>query len=335
MTFKVLTVFDPARVPASLSQRMAELGVEFAVVECKTESERIAACRDVDFVITGLRAFPFTRKVIEQLRRVRFIETIGIGYEGVDLDAATEHGIGILHNRGLCDDELSDHAMALILACTRWIVGLHSHVIAGHPVPAASPVAFQRMSILRGKSLGLIGFGRSGRAMVSKAQGFGMEVLAYDPFIDLAVARDMRVPSVSLDDLLTRSDFISIHANLTEQTRGLIGLPQLRKMKRNAFIVNVTRGPIIDQQALCTALAEHYIAGAGLDVTDPDPPEKDSALLQFENVIVTGHNAGASAESMEKMWTLPVEQVARVLQGEWPLWVVNEEVRARHSSKWR
>lgn len=327
MTFRVVAVFDPKIVPDGFPGNIQALGAEFALVNCRTDEERASACRDADFVITGLRLNPFPRSVIEQLRRCRFIETLGIGYEGVDLDAATEHGIGVIHNRGLCDDELSDHAMALILACSRWIVGLDRRVRAGDPVPSASPEAFQRMSILRGKTLGLIGFGRSGRAMLSKAHGFGMRVLAYDPYISDAAGLDTEL--VPLDRLLRDADFVSVHANLTEETRHLLGTDEFALMKPTAFVVNTSRGPIIEAQALHAALSSGRIAGAGLDVTDPDPPPPDSKLLELENVIVTGHNAGASAESQQKMWTFPVEQVGRVMRGEWPLYVVNSETRDR------
>ena len=185
-----------------------------------------------------------------------------------------------------------------------------------------------------GIGLGLIGFGLSGRAMVPKAKGFGMRILAYDPYVDRGVAGELKVEKVSLEQLLEEADFISIHANLTSETRHLIGLEEFKKIKRHAFIINTSRGPIIDEPALCTALSEGYIAGAGLDVTDTEPPPIDSPLLKFENVIVTGHNAGTSPEAYIAMWTLPLEQIARVIRREWPIGLVNPEIKEKYIAKW-
>ncbi|MFC1533839.1 C-terminal binding protein [Thermodesulfobacteriota bacterium] len=334
MGFKVQAILEPWRIPDGFPEKIQALGAEFGVKDCKTEDERIAAARDADFIITGLRPYPFTRRVIEGLEKTKFVETLGIGYEGADLKAATEHGIGILHHRGMCDDELSDHAMALILACSRWILGLHSRVKMGNPVPAASTEAFQHMSILRDKTLGIIGLGRTGGALVPKAKGFGMRVLAYDPYVDESSCEKVGVKKVGFDRLLEEADFISIHTTLNSETRHFIGLDEFKKMKNSAFVINVARGPLINEPDLYKALSEGYIAGAGLDVTDPEPPPKDSPLLKYDNVIVTGHNAGASAESNYRMWSLPIEQVARVIRGEWPIYVVNPEVKERYIAKW-
>ena len=334
MSLKVLAVLEPWRIPNGFPEKVNEMGAELTVKDCRTEDERIGEGRHADFIITGLRMYPFTRKVIVQLKRCKFIETLGVGYEGADLEAATEHGIGVIHNYSLCNDELSDHAMALILASSRWILGLHSRAKMGKPVPPASPEAFQNMNILRGKILGLIGFGQSGRAMVPKAKGFGMRVLSYDPYVDEDSVQDLKVEKVSLDQLLEEADFISIHANLTTETKHLIGLEEFKKMKRSAFIINVARGPIINESALYKALSDRYIAGAGLDVTDPDPPEKDSPLLKFDNVIVTGHNAGSSSDVPAKMWSFVTEQISRVIRKEWPLGVVNPRAKERYIAKW-
>ena len=190
------------------------------------------------------------------------------------------------------------------------------------------------MIILREKTLGIIGLGRTGRALVPKAKGFGMRILSYDPFVDEASCSEIGVKKVGFDRLLEKADFISLHTTLNSETRHLMGLDEFKKMKRSSFVINVARGPIINEPDLYIALSEGYIAGAGLDVTDPEPPPKDSPLFEFDNVIVTGHNAGASAESRDRMWSLPVEQVARVIRGEWPLYVVNPEVRERYIAKW-
>lgn len=335
MDFKVVAVLSTSLIPGDFSEKVRQLGAEFWVKDCRTEDERIAATRNVDFIITVFGRYPFTRRIIEKLVKCKFIETVGIGYDGVDLEAPTEHGIGIIHNAGFCKEELSDHAMALILAHSRWILGLHHRVTSGKPVVSASPEAMQRMTRLQGKTLGLIGLGYSGKAMVPKAKGFGMRIVAHDPYLDRRIAEELKVEMVNLNQLIEEADFISIHANLTTETKHLIGLREFKKMKRNAFIVNTSRGAIIDESALCVALSKGYVAGAGLDVTDPEPPPKDSQLFSFDNVIVTGHNAGASPEAHAAMWSFPLEEIARVIRREWPIGLVNPEVKKAANSIFR
>ena len=334
MKFKVVIVFDLSQVPADFPDKLRGLGAELSLEDCRTEDEWIAACRDADFIFTVLAFYPVSRRQIEHLGKCRFIETVGVGYGEVDLQAATEHGIGVIHNPGFCGEELSDHAMALILSYSRWIVGLNNRSKTGNPVTSASPEAMGHLSILKGRTLGLIGFGNSGRAMVPKARGFGMRILAYDPYVDGAVTEELKVEMVSLDRLIEESDFISIHAMLTSENKHLIGLEEFKRMKRNAFIINTSRGAIINEPDLYTALSMEYIAGAGLDVTDPEPPAEDSPLMKLDNVILTGHNAGGSRDSYDAMWSFPVEEIGRVIRGEWPLGLVNPEVKPRYVEKW-
>ena len=335
MNFKVVMVFDPTKVPKDFSERIMGTGAEFFIYpDLKTEAEVLSACRDADYIMTVVRLYPFTSTVLRGLKKCRFIQTLGVGYEAIDLKVASELGIGVIHLRGFCNEELAEHAMALMLSCARWIVGLHNRVKIGNPVGSATAEAFQHMSILKGKILGIIGFGNAGRALVPKAKGFEMKVLAYDRYVPRMVTDQMNVESVSLDQLIEESDFISIHANLTPETRNMIGVEQFKKMKRNAIIVNTARGAIINENALCIALSEGYIAGAGLDVTEPDPPPANSPLLSFNNVILTGHNAGSSPESQVAMWTVPIEELSRVMRGEWPLGFVNPEVKEKYAAKW-
>jgi phosphoglycerate dehydrogenase-like enzyme len=170
--------------------------------------------------------------------------------------------------------------------------------------------------------------------MVPKAKGFEMRILAYDPFVEKSSCEKLNVKMVSLDELLEESDFISIHANLTPENKHLLGLEQFKKMKRSAFIINTARGAIIDERALYSALSEGFIAGAGLDVTDPEPVALDSPLLKFDNVILTGHHAGDSPESKAASATQSAEEVSRVMRGEWPFGLVNLEVKEKYIVKW-
>jgi D-3-phosphoglycerate dehydrogenase len=340
MSFKVTLFHDPSLVQLDFPDKIREVGGELYIEECKTEGERktedeqIEACRDADHILTNLLNISFERPIIERLDKCKFIETFGAGYNAIDVEAATEHGIGVIHNPGFCREELAETAFALMLACARWVVGLHNRGKEGNPVAGASPEANRHMSIIKGKTLGLIGFGYSGRAMVPKARGFEMRVMVYEGHVDRCVAKELGVEVVSLDQLLKEADFVSLHAKLTPETRHMIGLEEFKKMKRSAFIINTARGAIINEPGLYTALSEGYIAGAGLDVTDPEPPGKDSPLFKFDNVIITGHNAGSSPDSYAALWNFPVEEIGRVIRGEWPVGLVNPEVKQKYVAKW-
>jgi D-3-phosphoglycerate dehydrogenase len=335
MSLKVVIVAAPSRLPKDLFECISATGAEVSMyLSAETEAELLSICRDAEYIITYQGYFPFTPRVLRELPKCRFLQTLGIGYDALDVDVATEQGMGIINLRGFCVEELAEHAMALTLVCTRWVMVLHNRLKMGETVPPASDESVQHMSILKGKTMGLIGFGNSGRAMVPKARGFGMRLLAYDPYVNKAIFEEHDVASTSLDRLLEESDIVSIHANLTPENTHMIGLEQLEKMKRGAFIINIARGALIDEQALCTALSKGYLAGAGLDVTDPEPVPVDSPLLKFDNVIITGHNAGTSPESKARTSTLPAEELSRVMRGEWPLGLVNPEVKEKYIAKW-
>jgi D-3-phosphoglycerate dehydrogenase len=194
--------------------------------------------------------------------------------------------------------------------------------------------AVRHMSLLKGKTLGIIGFGGAGRAMAPKVQGFKMHLIACDPFVEKGRFEEMGVTKVDLDTLLRSSDYIAIHAALTPDNYHMIGTEALRKVKPGVIIVNTARGAIIDEQALYSAIREGRVAGAGLDVTEKEPVSPDNPLLQLENVIITGHNGGTSPESKAATSTQPAEEVARVLRGEWPMGLVNPEVKAKHLERW-
>jgi D-3-phosphoglycerate dehydrogenase / 2-oxoglutarate reductase len=331
---RILMINNPVKVHRNFLKKVSEIGADCVVQDCKTDAEKIKTCSAADFIITYLGNYPFNRHILEQLPDCKFIETLGVGYNGIDLEAATEQGIGVIHHPGLCSEELSDHAMALILACSRWIAGLNGRVKAQNPVVSASYDAVQHLGTLKGKTLGIIGFGNSGRCLVPKTGGFGMKVLFYDPYVDQAAAKEMNADKVSLDRLLEESDFISIHASLTPSSSHLLGLDQFKKMKRSAFLVNTARGAIVNEKELCLALSKNYLAGAGLDVTDPEPINPDNPLLKLNNVILTGHNAGGSPECYERMWEFPIEQIKRVMRKQWPDGLINTDVKPNYIAKW-
>jgi len=332
---KVVMVVNPERLAKDLPERIRATGVDLSIyTEGDSEEKLLALCQEADYIITMQSLFPFTPRVFRGLPKCRFLQTLSIGCDALDIQAATEQGIGIINLRGFCVEELAEHAMGLMLASARWIAVINLRMKMGKIVRPASPEADQHMSILKGKTLGLIGFGGSGRAIVPKARGFEMKILAYDPYVPPTIFAKFQVKKVSLEKLLQDADFVSVHTSLTQETRHLIGLEQFHKMKKNAFIINTARGAIIDERALCRALDEGYIAGAGLDTTEQEPVPEDSPLLKYENIILTGHNAGNSPEAKIASAVLPARELDRVLRGEWPLGLVNPEVKEKFVAKW-
>ena len=297
----------------------------------ETEDELIEVAGDVDAAIISVE--PFTRKVIENLRKCRIIATVKTGYDNIDIEAATEQGICVSTGGDYCSEDVATHAMALLLACTRKIVRLFNAAKLGHwcvsIMSSEMRQIWKPMFRLRGQTLGIVGLGRIGQALVPKAKGFGLNVVAYDPYVSTKVAEDAGVEMVNFKHLLNDSDFVSINAVLTDETRKMFGLNEFKEMKPSAFLINTARGGIVDTDALCTAISEGYIAGVGLDVVDPDfkPLSPNHPLFKMDNVIVTGHSAFYSETSYPELSHRAPQEVSRVLSREWPRFFVNPEVK--------
>lgn len=339
MSFKtVVTFFVPGAV-VTHEELLTGMGVEVEKTFCSTEEELISACWEADAVIAvGTRMTPgyvFSRRVIENLQRCRLIALMSIGYDNVDLVAATNKGICVTNVPDYCLDEVSDHTMALILACGRKFHALLPEIRAGkwgtQPGMLALLKPLHRFSK---QTLGLIGFGNIPRTLVPKARAFGFRIIAYDPYVPGTLFKVFNVESVDFEQLLEESDFVSMHATLTPQTRHMMGLEQFRKMKRSAYFINTARGELVDEKALYAALSEGLIAGAGLDVLELEPPSPDNPLLKLNNVFITGHFAHYSEESNQELFLRPWEEVARIFQNRWPHGVVNPQVRERFRERW-
>lgn len=329
MSFKVVMT---ARV---LSQRDLEpyqkLGIEVATTPCQTEAEIIAAAKDADAVITLMQ--PYSRRVIESLKNLKLIYNAGTGFDTIDVAAATERGICVAYPGDYCYQEVAEHTMALLLACARKITRLDRAVREGKWSTFEKreirgkilPPIFQ----LQGQTLGLIGMGRIGQAVVPKSKGFGMKVIAHDPYLAPEVFGRLGVESVSFEHLLKNSDFVSIHSNLTPRSVHVLGLEQFKQMKPTAYLVNVSRGAFIDEAALHTALGTGLIAGAGIDVVEAEPEAMppDHPLLKLDNTIVTAHSAYYSENSSAKYKERVFEAISAVARGKWPEWIVNPEVK--------
>jgi D-3-phosphoglycerate dehydrogenase / 2-oxoglutarate reductase len=302
---------------------LSSIDVDFTAVQCRTEEEVIRECRDADAIINQYA--PISKRVIENLERCKVIARYGVGVNTIDLDAATEKGIVVANVTDYSVDEVSDHAFALLLALVRKVVKLNYEVKNGVWNFNLGKPIFR----LRGRTLGLVGLGRIPQALAKKAQAFGLNVIAYDPYIPEEVANYLNVRLTGLNDLFRQSDYISVHAPLTERTRGMISNEQFDLVKKELFIVNTARGPVIDEAALIHALQTKKIAGAGLDVTEHEPIQKDNPLLKMENVIITPHVAWYSEESENELKRKTAQNVVDVLSGYYPNYLVNRDVKGK------
>ena len=302
---------------------LASLDVELRPQQCRSEEEIIALAQDADAVLNCYAKI--TARVIEALKRCRIIARYGIGVDNVDLAAATRAGILVTNVPDYCIDEVSDHALALLLALARHIAAADAAVKTG----AWDVVAHAGIRRLRGQALGLVGFGKIAKALALKVQPLGMKVLVYDPYVDSAAISRHEAEAASFDKLLAEADAISIHVPLTPETRDLIGERELARMKPSAFLINTSRGGIVDEQALAAALRETRLGGAALDVLTGEPPPANHPLRQAPNIILTPHLAFYSKESVIELQTKAAEEVARALKGEPPRSPVNSEVIRR------
>lgn len=296
---------------------LAEIDPEFVGAHCTTEEEVITAAKDADGILNQYA--PLTERVIKSLDRCKVIARYGIGVDNIDVKAATERGIIVANVPGYCVDEVSTHAMALILACARKIPYLSTTVKKGKWDFMVAKPLFRS----RGRILGLFGLGRIGKAVAHKATGFDFRIIAYDPYISQA---NEKVELVSFSELLSNSDFISIHAPLTQETKHSFGKAEFKAMKKDAYLINTARGAIVDELALCQALKEGWIAGAALDVLEKEPPDPKNPLLKLDNAIITPHISYYSEESYAELKIKAAQAVLDVLKGEVPQSVVNPQV---------
>ena len=333
MTFKVVHSMAVPNMPIE-EKIITDAGAELVKGVFITEDQIIEACKDADAVIGGATAQPITRKVIESLPKCRIFANIGIGYDQLDVQAATDNGMIAANVPDYCLDEVSDTAMTLLLSLYRKMPIATAMTAEGKLM--AMPENTQKMMPifrLKGRVLGLLGLGRIGRAMVPKAQGFGMKVIAYDPYIPAEAAKEIGVDLVEKDALLGQADYLSLHAPAGPDGKPLIGADELAKMKPTAYLINTARGSLVDEAALVAALDAGKLAGAGLDVTAQEPLPTDSPLLGRDNVILTGHSAQISVEATMELFRRPLVEVARVLKGEWPVGLINPGVKEKFVAK--
>jgi D-3-phosphoglycerate dehydrogenase len=286
------------------------------------EEQVAELCRDADGVLNA-RA-PVTRRAIAAMERCRIIVRYGIGVDTIDVAAATERGIFVANVPDYCLDEVSDHALALLLMLSRQMIP--SIALAREDTwPVARMPPLRR---LRGQTCGLVGCGRIGSLLAGKVSALGMRVIIHDPYLSEERARDMGAELVSLDALLARADFISLHAPLTGETRNLFDAAAFSKMKKTASIVNTARGGLIDEAALLAALDAGQISGAGLDVVESETAVTPvrTALVIHPKMIVTAHTAWLSQQARATLQLRAIEQALACLRGETPYGLINREL---------
>jgi D-3-phosphoglycerate dehydrogenase / 2-oxoglutarate reductase len=314
-------ITDRAWPDCSIERRvLSEIGAEVVEAPRGDEATLIALARDADAI--GTNWAQVTAQVIRSAPRCRIVARFGIGLDNISVTTATELGIPVTNIPDYCVSEVSDHALALLLSAARNVAFFHVRTKQGEYQLSAGP-AMRRLSTA---TLGLIGFGNIARALFPKARALGMKVLAHSRHSD---DFGTGCAMVSLNDLLAQSDFVSLHVPLSESTRHLISAPQLAQMKPTAWLINTSRGPLIDNSALRAALAAGRIAGAALDVFDPEPPDLADPLYRNERVIVTPHAAFVSEESLQELRLRVSRQIAEALRGVRPENVVNPAVYAR------
>lgn len=269
---------------------------------------------------------PYTRKVIAAAaaQGLKVIARAGVGYDGVDVDAATEFGIPVTIAPGTNQDAVCEHSFMLMLALAKNLIAQHTLIKQGQwPRRANQP--------LRGRTLGVVGFGRIGKTVARRGQDFGMNVVVFDPFADKAFAAQHNIPLVEFEDLLKQSDFVTLHMPMLAGTKHLINAKTIELMKKNAYLINTARGGVINEPDLFEALKAKRIAGAGLDVFDEEPPG-DHPFFTLDNVVMTAHTAGVDVQSRDDMARVAAQAIVRLLSGDWPEgWVVNPTV----ASRWR
>ncbi len=316
----VITDFGSAENELEANElRNSGLDIELVRLNAKTPQELLPHVADADGLI--VQWTNISREVIESLQKCKIISRYGIGVDMIDLAAAGEHGIPVCNTPDYCIDEVSTHTLSFLLMLNRNILAQNQHVRDGK-WGSPNPVPPSRLST---QTLGIIGMGNIGRVVVQKAKAFGLKVLVFDPYLSVEKAAESGAEKVELADLLKRADYVTIHCPLTEETRHLISTEQLKQMKPTSYLINMARGPIVDQAALCQALSDKTIAGAALDVFEKEPIPADDPILKLDNVIMTAHLSSWSAESFVQLRLEVVKNIVDVLKGELPRSIVNRK----------
>jgi D-3-phosphoglycerate dehydrogenase len=298
-------------------------GGELVVAENLPTEQALGACEDADGIL--FRRIEIDAAMIKRFQRCKIIVRYGVGTDNIDVAAATRAKIIVGHVPTYCTDEVSSHAIALLLACIRKVVSTQRKMEqGGWDVHRADPI--YRMA---GRTLGIVGFGNIGRAVAQKLTGWGLRIIAYDPFFEKSRVDALRVQFVDLETLCRESDYVSLHCPLLPETRHLINRRTLSLMKPGAILINTARGPVVDSGALLSALDGNRLSAAALDVFEEEPLGLDSPLRHHSRLVITDHTAWYSEESQMQLQRTAAEEIARVCTGDLPRSLANPEVLYR------
>ena len=327
---KVSKVGIGAVGPAAAAKEAAEfakVNAELVEVFATDKNDIIAAVKDADVILLG--AFPIERWIVEAAPKCIAVMCQSVGYDPIDVKACTENNILVINNPSFewCIEEVSNHAMGLLLACAKKFKMLDSLVSQGRWSDAKKAQPW--MGSIYGQTLGIVGCGAIGRNVARKAKCFGLNVIGYDPYIaQVYLAKENGITLTSLEEVL-KADYVSLHPDLNETSFHMINAKAFAQMKPSAYLINTSRGKVVDEPALIKALQEKKIAGAGLDVFEAEPLPKDSPLTKMDNVIVLSHSASYSTYAFDIAPINIAREVARVLTGKMPLNIVNKSVTPR------
>jgi len=300
---------------------MAKEGIEWVEGQWRNEADVVAQAGDADVVIVQSVRKLLNAQTIPMLKKCRGMIRAGIGYDSIDVEAATAQGIVVCNVPDYCAEDVAEHALSLILAAVRHL-GVQDRLTRNGIWLREAAKPTRRLS---GQTLGLLAFGRIARALAHKVQGMGLEVIVYDPFITEETAHSLGVTSVELDELLERADIISVHAPLTPQTRHILSAREFGLMKPTTVLVNTSRGPVVDEAALIDALKAGKILAAGLDVFEQEPPPADSPLYAMENVVLTPHTAAYSDDAVDDLYRGACQEAIDIIRGKLPAGAVNAD----------
>jgi len=316
--FKVVVTDDRYGSYKEENEVLSELDISVEIHTFTSPEEARASLKDADAVLVNL--FPLTEDIIDTMENCKVIVRYGVGYDNVDVEAATSKGIWVARVPDYSLEDVSDHALALLLSCVRKIAYKDRMVRQGKWNLHKDQPAFR----IAGKTLGLVGFGAIARVMFRKVSGLGLEkVLIYDPYVPHSEIEKLGGIPASLKEITSQSDFISIHAPLTKETEGIIGKAEFAAMKETCILVNTSRGPLVDEKALYQALKTDQIAAAGIDVFNTEPLTPESPLRALENITLTDHAGWYSEESIVELKTKVAANVLSVLKGGKPVYPVN------------
>lgn len=316
--FKVV-VSDKRHADYSIEEKiLKECGADLVVLNCTTEKEMIENCSDADGVLLDMA--PMTRDVVKAMSKCKVVSRYGVGFDNVDVQACTEKGICVANVPDYCCDDVSEMALALLFACQRQVCLRDRKIREG-----LWNLQFQNTFRIKGKVLSLIGFGRISRALAQKVSGFEFkEILVFDPYIDEEVISRAGGRKVSFEEALSQGDYISLHMPVTNETRGMINEKAFELMKHTAILINTSRGPLIKDDALISALKNKRIAFAGLDTHNIEPLPADSELLKLENCVLTDHAAYNTREAVEELKRKAALNIKAVLEGNKAPYCINK-----------